>query len=93
MRARTLTAVLAAALLLGACAAPRSQRAPSRQNLEKRVALTARLVEIQEQHLAYVKTQFQNGVAPQTDVSAAEIALVDAQLRHLAAEALLEMSD
>ena len=87
------TAALALVLLLGACAAPRPMRGPSRANLEQRVELTAQHVAIQEKHLEYVQTQYQNGVAPTTDVSAAEIALIDAKLRHLAAQALVEMSE
>ena len=93
MTGRIIAMALTGVLLLGACAAPPVRRAPSRENLAERAALTARLVEIQEQHLAHVRTQYDNGVAPQGDVTAAELAFIDAQLRHLAAQALIEMSE
>lgn len=94
MRFRGTASVLALTgmLLIGGCATP-SDRRPSRSLLEDRAALTARLVEIHEQRLQYVTAQYDNGTAPQTDVSAAEIGLIDAKLRHLAAQALLEINE
>jgi hypothetical protein len=93
MRRFTIALALTGMLLVSGCAAPTTQRRPSQENLQERVALTARLVEIQEQHLAHVKAQYENGVAPQSDVSGAEIALIDAKLRHLSARALVEMHE
>ena len=85
--------LLMGTLSMGGCAATTSDRRPSRSLLEDRAVLTQRLVEIHEQRLQYVTAQFENGTAPQTDVSAAEIELIDAKLRHLAAQALLEMNE